>query len=258
MRTALAQTWWLTHRQLAALVRQPAVVVISLVQPAVWLLLFGALFRRVVELPGFGGGSYLDYLVPGVVVMNAVSVNMWSGMGVIEDIERGVTDRFLVAPVRRGAILTAPLLAGAVSTALQSAVVVLLGMAAGARPPGGAAGTAVLVAVSVLLGAVFTAMSNAMGLTLRQRESIIGFSVFLLLPLTFLSSAFMARDLMPGWIRGVATANPVDWALRASRAALAGDRDWASVLVHGGSLLALAVAAAWLSTLTFRAYQRSA
>ena len=91
----LTDTWWMTHRQLKALLRQPAVVVITLVQPMVWLFLFGNLFRRVVELPGFGSGSYLDYLVPGVVVMNAVSSNMWAGMGTIEEIERGTMNRFL-------------------------------------------------------------------------------------------------------------------------------------------------------------------
>jgi ABC-2 type transport system permease protein len=65
MSAVLTQTWWTTHRRLAALARQPGVLVITLVQPVVWLFLFGELFRRIVELPGFGTASYLDYLVPG-------------------------------------------------------------------------------------------------------------------------------------------------------------------------------------------------
>ena len=74
----VTQTWWMTVRRLKALLRQPGVLIITLVQPAIWLFLFGALFRKVVELPGFGSSSYLDYLIPGVVVMNAVSTNIRS------------------------------------------------------------------------------------------------------------------------------------------------------------------------------------
>jgi len=253
----IAHTWWMTHRQLKALLRQPAILVITLVQPMVWLFLFGNLFRRIIELPGFGTASYLDYLVPGVVVMNAVSANMWAGIGTIEEIERGTLNRFLSTPVSRAAIMNANVIVQALSTAFQSATIVLLGWAAGARYPGGAAGPVALVVASVLLGTVFSALSNVFGMTLRQRESIIGLSIFLLLPLTFLSTAFMARSLMPGWMQAVAAANPVSWALDAARGALAARADWGATLIHGGWLLALAALMVWLSTLTFRTYQRT-
>src|SRR5436190_12089213 len=119
--TAIAShTSLMTGRQLRAFARQPAYMIISLIQPVIWLFLFGSLFRRVVELPGFGATSYLDYLVPGVVVMNAVSSNMWTGMGAIEEIERGTLDRFLVTPVSRVAIMMSTVVVQAVSTALQS------------------------------------------------------------------------------------------------------------------------------------------
>jgi len=257
MKSLLAQTWWMTNRQLKAFARQPAYIVITLVQPAVWLFLFGSLFRKIIELPGFGTTSYLDYLVPGVVVMNAVSSNMWAGMGAIEDIDRGITNRFLITPVSRGAIMNASVITNGMSTALQSVIIVLLGWAAGADYPGGIGAVAVLVVTSVLLGTAFSALSNAMGMTMRQRETIIGLSIFLLLPLTFLSSAFMAKSLMPHWMQNVAAANPVNWSLVASRSALAAAPDWRIALEHGGWLLILAVAMVWLSTLTFRSYQKS-
>lgn len=106
--TALTHTWYLTGRRLHAVLRQPAVIVISLVQPAIWLFLFGQLFRKVVDIPGFGhGGSYLDYLIPGIVAMNAMSSNMWVGMGTLEEIERGTLGRFLVSPASRGTVAQA-------------------------------------------------------------------------------------------------------------------------------------------------------
>jgi ABC-2 type transport system permease protein len=253
----IAHTWWMTHRQLKALLRQPAVIVITLAQPTVWLFLFGNLFRRIIELPGFGTASYLDYLVPGVVVMNAVSANMWSGMGMIDEIERGTLNRFLTTPVSRAAILNANVIVQALTTALQSTIIVLLGWAAGANYPGGPAGPVALVVASMLLGTVFSALSNVFGMTLRQRESIIGLSIFLLLPLTFLSTAFMAKGLMPGWMQAVAAANPVNWALDAARGTLADTADWGATLAYGGWLLALAAVMVWLTTLTFRTYQRT-
>ncbi|WP_031515163.1 ABC transporter permease [Streptomyces sp. NRRL F-5123] len=251
------QTWYMTRRHLTAIMRQPVVLVITLVQPVIWLFLFGSLFRKVVELPGFGSGSYLDYLVPGVVVMSAVSSNMWAGMGTLEEIERGTLNRYLTTPVSRAALMNANVVQQGLSTAVQSVLIVLLGKLGGADYPGGAAGLLVLLAASVLLGTVFGAASNAIGMLVRQRESIIGINSFLLLPLTFLSSAFMAPGLMPSWMRHIADFNPVNWALVAGRSAMSADPRWSVVLGRGGALLALAAAAVWLSTRTFRSYQRS-
>src|SRR5260370_40181869 len=101
MSTLATHTTWMTQRQLRAIVRQPAYLVITLIQPVIWLFLFGSLFRKVADLPGFGAPSYLDYLVPGAVVMSAVSTSMWSGTPGLEEIDRGIIGRFLVLPLRR-------------------------------------------------------------------------------------------------------------------------------------------------------------
>jgi ABC-2 type transport system permease protein len=257
MSTTLSHTWYMTQRQLVAVFRQPAFLVITLVQPVIWLYLFGSLFRKVVELPGFGAGSYLDYLVPGVVVMSALSSNMWAGMTTLEEIERGTLNRFLTTPVSRAALINGNVGQQAVCTFVQSVVIVALGRLGGAHYAGGFGGLVILVVASILLGTVIGALSNALGMLVRQRESIIGVNTFLLLPLTFLSSAFMAPTLMPAWMRHVAAANPVNWALLSGRSAMAADPDWHTVLTRGGALLALAVVAVWLSTRTFRAYQKS-
>jgi ABC-2 type transport system permease protein len=253
----LTDTFWLTARRLKAGLNQPAYVIVSLIQPVIWLFLFGNLFRRVVELPGFGTTSYLDYLVPGVVVMNALAVNMWAGMVTLEEIERGTLNRFLILPVSRSAIMNSNVVEQAVGTTFQSVVIVLLGWAAGASYPGGVAGAVVLILAAVLLGTIFGGLSNAIGMLVRQRESIIGINTFLMLPLSFLSTVFMVRELMPGWMQGISRFNPLDWAVVAGREALAADPDWGLVLSRGGWLLVLAIAAMTLSTRTFRAYQKA-
>ncbi|MGW7819413.1 ABC transporter permease [Streptomyces puniciscabiei] len=257
MSAALTQTWYMTQRQLRVFARQPAYAVITLVQPVIWLFLFGSLFKKIVQLGGFGTTSYLDYLVPGVVVMSALSSNMWAGMATLEEIQRGTLDRFLTTPVSRAALMNGNVVNNGLVTAFQSLVIVLLGLLGGAHYPGGVGGVAILVLAAVLLGTVFGALSNALGMLVRERESIIGINTFLLLPLTFLSSAFMAPSQMPGWIRHIADFNPLDWAMVAGRSALTEHPDLGDVLGRGGALLALAVAAVWLSIRTFRSYQRS-
>ncbi|MGV9565651.1 ABC transporter permease [Streptomyces sp. NPDC003480] len=257
MSAAFVETWYMTRRQLVVFARQPAYAVITLIQPVIWLFLFGSLFKKVVELGGFGTTSYLDYLVPGVVVMSALSSNMWAGMGTLEEIQRGTLNRFLTTPVSRAALMNGNVVNNGLVTALQSVVIVLLGLLGGADYPGGIGGVAVLVVASVLLGTIFGALSNALGMLVRERESIIGINTFLLLPLTFLSSAFMAPSQMPSWIRRIADFNPLDWAMVAGRSAMSAHPDWGDVLGRGGGLLGLAIAAVWLSIRTFRSYQRS-
>lgn len=90
--TSLSHSWQLTVRSLRTLARQPIYLVFTLIQPMIWLLLFGALFQNVVSLPGFGDQSYLEYLTPGVVVLTAMFSAGWAGTSFIQDMDRGVMD----------------------------------------------------------------------------------------------------------------------------------------------------------------------
>jgi ABC-type transport system involved in cytochrome c biogenesis permease component len=157
MSTAVSQTWYMTQRQLMVFARQPAYAIITLIQPVIWLFLFGNLFKKVVELGGFGTTSYLDYLVPGVVVMSALSSNMWAGMGTLDEIQRGTLNRFLTTPVSRAALMNGNVVNNGLITALQSVIIVLLGLLGGADYPGGIGGIAILIVASVLLGTIFGA-----------------------------------------------------------------------------------------------------
>jgi ABC-2 type transport system permease protein len=257
MSTALAHSRQMAVRHLRALARQPWWIAISLAQPLVYLLLFSAVFRKVAEIPGFGGGSYIDFFTPGVVGVTALFSGGWAGMGMINDLDGGIVDRLLVSPVSRTAMMAGALGYQAVVTVIQSLIVIGLGLAIGASFPGGVAGVAALVAVAVLLGAAFGALSIALALLLRREESVVGAVQMLLLPLTFLSTVWMQRDLLPEWIRQIARFNPLDWAGTAGREAVGAGADWGSVLAHGAYLLAFALLCAWLATRAFRAYQRS-
>jgi ABC-2 type transport system permease protein len=257
MTTTLTNTAQITTRYVRAFLRQPGYIVGTLVQPVIWLLLFGQLFQRAAELPGFTAGSYIAFLAPGIIVMSAMLSAGWSGTSYVIDMERGVMNRFLVSPVRRGALIGGQLVYQAGLVLLQSLIILGLGLLVGARFSRGIASILVLFVGTMLLGAAFASFSNALALILRKQESLIALNVTLVLPLTFLSSTFLPVNLMPRWMQVVAWFNPVNWAVEVGRQTLSSRMDWSLVGWHLAELLALMLVCAWLSILAFRAYQRS-
>jgi ABC-2 type transport system permease protein len=255
----LRHSAYLTVRSLRTLWRQPAFAAMTLIQPIIWLLLFGQLFRSVVHIPGFttSAGDYLEFLTPGVIVMTALFSSGWAGTVYIEDMHRGVMDRLLASPVRRGAMMIGTLAYQALTTVVQTVVVFGIALLAGARFPGGVVGVLVTVVAAVLISVIVASLSNALALLLRQQEALIGISQFIVLPLQFVSSAIMDVTLAPDWVQQVARYNPVDWAVVASREALSASTEWGAVLPRLGLLLALATVMAWLATRAFGVYQRS-
>ena len=255
----VAHSGYLTARAVRTLSRQPAYAAITLVQPVIWLLLFGQLFRNVVHIPGFttASGSYLEFLTPGVVVMTALFSSGWAGTVFIEDMDRGVMDRLLASPVRRGAMIVGTLAYQALTTIVQTLIVFGIALASGARFDGGVTGVLVTVVAACLISVIIASFSNAVALLVRQQEALIGISQFIVLPLQFLSSSIMDTSVAPAWVRHVARYNPVDWASTASRAALSAGTDWGVVVPRLGLLAALAAVVGWLATRAFRSYQRS-
>jgi ABC-2 type transport system permease protein len=255
----LTHSAYLTVRSIRTLVRVPAFAVATLVQPIIWLLLFGQLFKPVVHVPGFdaGSGGYLEFITPGVVVMTALFSSGWAGTVYIEDMNTGVMDRLLASPVRRGAMMIATLAYQAVTTVLQTLVIFAVAYAAGARFPDVGRGLVVTLVAAALISVIVASLSNALALLVRQQEALIGISQFVVLPLQFVSSALFDTSLSPSWVQQVARYNPVDWAVVAARQALSAGTDWAAVLPRLGLLTALAVVMAWLATRAFSSYQRS-
>jgi ABC-2 type transport system permease protein len=254
--TALRQTRQVSLRYLRALYRQGAWIGITLTQPIIWLLLFGALFKSVAHIPGFHG-SYINFLTPGVVVMLAVSSAGWTGMGFIEDINNGVMDRVLASPVWRGALNLGSVAQAVLTVVIQTTIIVLLALALGADFRNGIGGVLILILVAALLAASFASLSNGLGMIARQREALIGAVSFVLLPLTFLSGALMQQSLVPNWIETVSKFNPVNWAVEAGRSAAMADTDWGLVASRVGFLTVLLVLCATFATRAFGAYQRS-
>jgi ABC-2 type transport system permease protein len=243
-------------RHIRALLREPAWIGITLTTPIIWLLLFGSLFERAVDIPGFGSGDYTDFFTPGVVVMTAFFSAGWGGMSMIQDIDRGVIDRFLATPVKRSALIVGGLGQAGLTIAIQSLIIVGLALIVGAGFSNGPLGVIGMIAIGVVLGMTVGALSYGLALVVRKEETLIGAINVLLFPLTFISTAFMPADLIPGWMSTAADFNPVNWAVEAARISAMGD-DWGKLALYAGMLLVLAFVCAAFATRAFRAYQRS-
>ena len=256
MTLAVTQTRLLTARSLRTLGRQPVYLAFSLVQPLIWLLLFGTVFESIGQLPGFSGG-YLEFLTPGIVAMTAMLSANWAGTTFIQDIDRGVMDRTLASPTRRGAIVAASIAHQGITVLILGLLVFGAGWIAGVRFPGSWVGVPVALGLAVLLAAAFTALSDALAVLLRSQDALIGLSQFLALPLSFLSSVLIAPGLMPGWVATAAAWNPLDWAATGSREALSASPDWGLVSRDAVQLFALTTVLAAAAVGAFRSYQRS-
>ncbi len=254
--TALRQTWQVFMRGIRTLMRQPAFLLITIVQPVVWLLLFGALFKSVSRIPGFHG-TYIDFFTPGVVVMLALFGAGWSGMAFVEDIANGVMERMLTSPVWRGALNVGWIAYEATVVMVQTVLIVLLALILGANFKGGIVGVILMFVIGALLSASVASFSNAVGVLGRQRETVIGVVSFFQLPLTFLSTGMMQQNLLPHWMQTVTAYNPVNWAVVGARAAAMQRTDWGVVGTHIALLAGLAVVAAFVASRAFSRYQRS-
>ena len=257
MRLLVRHSLTMTDRDLRRLMRQPWWIVVTLIQPVIWLLLFGPLFKSVTNIPGFKSTSYIQFLAPGVVIMTAFFSGGWNGMATIDDLNRGVVDRLLVSPMRRSAFFIGHVLQTSVSIVIQAAIIVVLAYALGAHFANGALGLLVMFTAAILLGGALNAVSNGLALIVRREETLIATLNVFMLPLTFLSSAFMQQNLIPHWMQVAARLNPLNWAVVASREAITSGTNWSSVGIHLGLLAGLLVVCMAFALGSVRIYQRS-
>jgi ABC-2 type transport system permease protein/oleandomycin transport system permease protein len=202
----------LTRRNLFRYVRIPTLLVFSTIQPVMFVLLFRYVFGGAITgLPP--GIDYVAYLMPGIFVQTAIFGATQTGIGLAEDINAGVIDRFKSLPAARSAVLagrtTADLFRNLFVVLLMTAVGYLVGF----RFRAGLVDAVLGIGLAVLVGFAFSWISAAIGLAIKNLESVQAASFVWIFPLTFASSAFVPTQGMPGWLQAFARNNPVTiWA----------------------------------------------
>jgi len=209
----------LTGRSLRALVNDPKLLILSLLQPLIMLLLFSQVFGSMAGGANFPAGvTYINYLMPAILVTSGVGAALQSGIGLVTDMKNGVLGRLRSLPVSNVSVLVARSLSDLVRTAVQLVILLIAATVLfDFSPAGGVLGVvpAFLLALSVswALSWVFLAV----GAWVRNAESMQTVGFLAMFPLMFASSAFVPVDGLPVWLRVVATINPLTYAVDASR-----------------------------------------
>lgn len=216
--------------QTRRLLRSPVVIVVGIMQPLLWLLLFGPLVKGL-SSPGLGGpdgsSEAFDLFAPGLLVMLALYGSLYTGFELISEWKAGVVERMVVSPMRPAALILGKALRDVLAIGVQGVVLILVAFAMGldAELPG-------LLAVFGLLAVVVvmtSTFSYAVALVLRDENLMSQTMGFLSLPLLLLSGVVLPLTLAPDWLRHVAQANPFYHVVMASRSAMAGDYSDASL-----------------------------
>jgi ABC-2 type transport system permease protein len=218
--------------------------------PIIMVLLFTYLFG------GALAGSpreYIQFLLPGIMVTSVVMITMYTGVGVNTDIEKGVFDRFRTLPVWRPAALVGAIFGDLLRYVLASTVILGIGMVLGFRPRGGLVGVVAGIGLLVLFSFAFSWVWTMFGLLLRSEKSVMGVSMLVLFPLTFLSNVFVMPETMQPWLRAFVEMNPITRLVTAVRTLMDGRFVAAELL---WVLVAAAVLTAVFGTVTMRLYNR--
>jgi ABC-2 type transport system permease protein len=214
----------LTRRNLLRILRTPDLLVFATVQPIVVLLLFRYVFGGAIRVPDM---SYVDYLIPGIIVQAVVFDAPATSVGIAEDMSRGIIDRFRSLPIARSAVLAGRILADLVRNAFVVGLMVAVGMLVGFRLHNGPLAALGAILVALLLGYALSWVFALVGLSVTDPEAAQVAGLLPIFPLVFASSVFTPVETMPGWLQAFAEVQPITRAADAVRA-----------LMHGGPLSA--------------------
>jgi ABC transporter DrrB family efflux protein len=258
----LVHTAVITRRNLLVNVRLPDVLILSTVQPVVFMVMFLYVFGGAIQaaLPPAARGQYILWLIPGILAQSAVFGSAPTAYGLNNDHTQGILDRFRSLPMARSAVLIgrtmADLIRNTVILCLQLTVGVLLGF----RWHNGLGGTAAAIGIALAFGYACSWLMACLGLALHNSEAIQAAIYLVVFPITLTSSVFLPTQTMPGWLQAFAEHQPITIVANSLRGLTLGQAALpAGHTATGETLLALAWTAGLLAVcapLAIRAYRR--
>ena len=212
---ALRDSGIILWRQLVQLPRIPEVLVFALIQPVMFVLLFRYVFGGAIATPG---ESYVNYLMPGIFAQTVAFGAVASGIGLAEDLRRGIIDRVRSLPMARSAVLVGRTVSDLVRNFAVVAVMYVVGLLVGFRPEGSIAAQVLAFLLLLLTSFAFSWIGVVIALSMKTVEAVQSAGFIWLFPLTFASSAFVPTDTMPTWLQVFADNQPFTIVVNAVRA----------------------------------------
>jgi ABC-2 type transport system permease protein len=220
------------------------------ITPVMFVLLFTYIFGGAIA---GSTGEYLDYILPGILVMSVLFTTVYSGVALNTDLTRGVVDRFRSLPIWKPAPLVGALLGDSVRYVIAGTVIIVLGVVLGFRPEAGVGGVLAALALVVVFAFGLSWVFTTMGLLLRSPNAVMNAGFMSIFPLTFLSNVFVEPETLPAWLEAFVDVNPISILATASRGLMNGTADGGDIAVV---LATAALLTAVFGPLTTRLYRR--
>jgi ABC-2 type transport system permease protein len=220
------------------------------ITPVMFVLMFTYLFGGAIE---GSTGEYLDYILPGILVMSVLFTTVYSGVALNTDLTKGVVDRFRSLPSWRPAPLVGALLGDSVRYVVAGTVIIVLGVVLGYRPGAGPPGAIAALALVVVFAFGLSWVFTTLGLLLRSPNAVMNAGFMGIFPLTFLSNVFVEPDTLPSTLEAFVNANPISILATASRGLMEGTAAAEDIAIVLGTAAALT---AVFAPLTTRLYHR--
>jgi ABC transporter DrrB family efflux protein len=218
---AVRDTRTIAMRNLLSITRQPQLIVFSTIQPIIFVLMFTYVFGGAIHIPGMEL-PYVDYLMPGIFCQTVVFGSINTGIGLSDDLQKGLIERFRSLPMARSAVLAGRTFADLVRNVFVVALMLIVGFSVGFRVQTNFFGLLAGIAVLLLFAFSMTWIFAIVGLSAASPETAQAMSFPILAPLVFASSAFVSTSTMPGWLQVFANHQPVTAAVNATRALMLG------------------------------------
>jgi ABC transporter DrrB family efflux protein len=219
LRWFVSDTLTITRRNLLAVTRIPEALFFSTVQPIMFVLLFRYVFGGAIATPGT---DYVNYLMPGIFVQTVAFGAVSTSIGLAEDLQKGLIERFRALPMARAAVLTGRTTADLVRNVFVVVIITVVGLLVGFRPTTGVVAYIAALLLILLFAYALSWGFAVVGLSAPNSETAQVMSFPILFPLTFVSSAFVPVSSMPSWMQGFATYQPVSVVVSACRALMIG------------------------------------
>jgi daunorubicin/doxorubicin transport system permease protein len=219
------------------------------ITPVMFVLMFTYLFGGAIE---GSTGDYLDYILPGVLVMSVLFTTVYSGIALNTDLTKGVVDRFRSLPIWRPSPLVGALLGDSVRYLVAGTVIVVLGVVLGYRPDAGVPGVLGAMALVVVFAFGLSWVFTTLGLLLRSPNAVMNAGFMGIFPLTFLSNVFVEPETLPSALEAFVDVNPISILTTASRGLMEGNVDGSDIAIVLGTAAVLTAVFAPLTTRLYR------
>ncbi|MEA3312770.1 MAG: ABC transporter permease [Caldisericota bacterium] len=239
MKRLITDSYYIAWRELKKYFREKTRLIMTIVQPFIWLVLMGNMMSGLTSNPYaaqmLGTANYLTFMTPGIILMTVLFSSIFSGMSIIWDRRIGYLDKLLAAPIRRGAIPFGKMFSAMIQGGIQVVVIIIIATFLGVKFKTGVAGILVILFIAMCFALILGGISLTIAVKIKTPETLMAIVNFFMMPLLFTSNALFPLGVMPAWLKAIAKVNPITYAVEPMRTlAVTG---WSASIFTGISII---------------------